>query len=373
MRSDESNPRNTSKLADPRPRSAGIRRARREFVEIIGRSSCGWLGKRGCKKRMRMMSLKRFSRLPKRFKQREHDRKRAKFRTWLFRSARNLIVHALAAASETRKGPETLTFAALGEEQPTPDSEDSRLFDQEIDGVAGLGRRPDAWPVPRNHRQAFGFDQRRRTGHDDHRADAGSGVGPAAGAKAERAAAMWDVETGKVSVVRKGRCAAGWPDSAVRQGSYARSAAKCSCAMRRPVKSRGDGRPMSTVASAFSPHGHLLAASDWNGPTLWNVATGERKQTITDHRAGVSSAVVAPDGATLATGSEDKTLRLSKSPAELIRLLPRNHPGIELRRWETRLNMGDANESVASRPRTAQNWPAGPGAERWFASVLRAR
>jgi RNA polymerase sigma factor (sigma-70 family) len=38
------------------------------------------------------------------------DPERAKFRTWLFRIARNLIVHALAAASETRKGPETLTF-----------------------------------------------------------------------------------------------------------------------------------------------------------------------------------------------------------------------------------------------------------------------
>ena len=65
----------------------------------------------------------------------------------------------------------------------------------------------------------------------------------------------------------------------------------------------------------FSPDGRLLAASDWNGTvTLWEVATGERKQTITDHRAGVRSAVFAPDGGTLATGSEDKTLRLSKLP-----------------------------------------------------------
>jgi len=37
------------------------------------------------------------------------------------------------------------------------------------------------------------------------------------------------------------------------------------------------------------------------------------------HKAGVHAAVFAPDGATLATGSEDQTLRLHKLPEELIR------------------------------------------------------
>ncbi|MGO9109935.1 MAG: hypothetical protein ACLP9L_11940 [Thermoguttaceae bacterium] len=37
-----------------------------------------------------------------------------------------------------------------------------------------------------------------------------------------------------------------------------------------------------------------------------------------DHKAGVLAAVFAPDGATLATGSEDKTLRLQRLPPELI-------------------------------------------------------
>ena len=69
----------------------------------------------------------------------------------------------------------------------------------------------------------------------------------------------------------------------------------------------------------FSPDGHLLVASDWNGTiTLWDVATGQRNQTIAHYKAGVTSAVFAPDGTTLATGSENKTLRLWKLPAELI-------------------------------------------------------
>jgi WD40 repeat protein len=74
----------------------------------------------------------------------------------------------------------------------------------------------------------------------------------------------------------------------------------------------------------FAPDGRLLAATDWNGTvTLWDVATGERKLTNMDQRAGVLTAAFAPNGATLATGSEDKMLRLWKLSAELIR------PGLE--------------------------------------------
>lgn len=77
------------------------------------------------------------------------------------------------------------------------------------------------------------------------------------------------------------------------------------------------------LSFAFSPNGRLLAASDWNGTvTLWDVATGDRKQTIADHQAGVLSVAFAPNGEMLATGSEDQTLRLRKLPASLTQRAP---------------------------------------------------
>ena len=67
---------------------------------------------------------------------------------------------------------------------------------------------------------------------------------------------------------------------------------------------------------AFSPVGRLVAATDWNRTvTVWHAATGARKQTLTDHKAGALAAAFSPDGTRLATGSEDKTLRVRKLSA----------------------------------------------------------
>jgi outer membrane lipoprotein-sorting protein len=67
---------------------------------------------------------------------------------------------------------------------------------------------------------------------------------------------------------------------------------------------------------ALSPDGRLLAAADWNGTvTLWDIASGERRLTIADDKAGVLSVAFAPKGTMFATGSEDKTLRVRKVPA----------------------------------------------------------
>jgi WD40 repeat protein len=90
-----------------------------------------------------------------------------------------------------------------------------------------------------------------------------------------------------------------------------------------PVKSLVSEKATATswlLGIAFSPSGRLLAAANWDGTvTFWDVETGERKLTITDHSGGVHTAVFSPDGTMLATGSEDKTLRLRKLSTDLIR------------------------------------------------------
>ena len=69
------------------------------------------------------------------------------------------------------------------------------------------------------------------------------------------------------------------------------------------------------VAVAFAPDGHTLATgSDDKSVILWDVRDPTRPQRIgqplTGHTGSVSSVAFAPDGHTLATGSDDKSVIL---------------------------------------------------------------
>ena len=71
------------------------------------------------------------------------------------------------------------------------------------------------------------------------------------------------------------------------------------------------GHRSSVVSMVFSPDGTTLAsASNDSTVRLWDVATGQVRHTLTGHPHWVRSVVFSPDGTTLASGSTDRTVWL---------------------------------------------------------------
>jgi WD40 repeat protein len=79
----------------------------------------------------------------------------------------------------------------------------------------------------------------------------------------------------------------------------------------RRESNRLEGHQKSVKSVSFSPDGQTLATgSDDKTIKLWNVATGKEILTLQGHQKSVKSVSFSPDGQTLATGSDDNTIKL---------------------------------------------------------------
>ena len=68
---------------------------------------------------------------------------------------------------------------------------------------------------------------------------------------------------------------------------------------------------LAVTCLAFRPDGKTLASgSQHKTIKLWNVASGKNIATLTGYSGAIKSVAFSPDGTTLASASDDKTVKL---------------------------------------------------------------
>ena len=96
------------------------------------------------------------------------------------------------------------------------------------------------------------------------------------------------------------------------------------------LKATLEGHTDLVWSVAFSPNGETLASGSQDRTIrLWNPNNGNLKRTLTGHRDAVNSVAFSPDGRTLASGSWDGTIRLwNPNTGKLKRTLTGHTDGI---------------------------------------------
>jgi WD40 repeat protein len=113
---------------------------------------------------------------------------------------------------------------------------------------------------------------------------------------------------------------------------------------------------------AFSPDGKSVASGSQDKTVrLWDAATGEEKQKLEGHDDYVSAVAFSPDGKTVASGSEDKTVRLWDVATDEERQKLEGHDGAV-----SAVTFSPDGKTVASgsHDRTVRVWDAATGEER---------